>query len=156
MKYFSLIIFGLLFVSIFSFGNAKILTNTGQDTQKNKKDTLSTIAGLPWHSDINTAFRLAQQEHKKVIVMVGEEYCKWCKKMKARTLTDVRIQEKFKRYILVSIKRSDKTSVKYIPEFDGNIPSFFFMKANRELIEPLVGYFTADDFLQYIKEIEEY
>ena len=146
MKYHFFIILSLLF-SVYSV--------SANEEQKKTEDRLSTISGLSWYSDINTAFNIAQQENKNVIVMVGEENCKWCNKMKKRTLTDIRIKDKFQAYILVSIKRSDEVSVKYLPEFDGNIPSFFFMKSNKELIEPIVGYFAADDFLQYIKEIEE-
>ncbi len=123
-------------------------------TQKQVKQT-DIIAGMPWQLDMQKGFSLAQKEGKNVIVMVGEDYCKWCKKMKERTLTDARIQDLMKKYVLISIKRSDKTSIKQIPEFDGNIPSFFFMKSNKELIEPVVGYFKPDDFLSYIKEIEE-
>ena len=118
-------------------------------------DTLQTIANLSWHSNVETAFGEARKEHKNVVIMVGEESCRWCKKMKERTLTDKRIKEALANYILVSVKRSDKEALKYIPQFDGNIPSFFFMTANKETIEPVVGYFKADDFLAYIKEIEE-
>jgi len=116
---------------------------------QNKEDSITTIAGLPWHSDIDTAFNIAQKEKKNVIVMVGEEYCKWCTKMKERTLPDVRIQTKFSQYILVSVKRSDKEAIKHVPAFDGNIPSFFFMTPKEEMVDAIIGYFTAYDFLQY-------
>jgi len=65
------------------------------------------------------------------------------------------VQEQMQKYVLVSIKRSDKEAVKFVPEFDGNIPSFFFIDKNKELIESVVGYFNADDFIGYMKEIEE-
>ncbi len=119
-----------------------------------KENSHSTIAGLSWSSDIETSFKIAQKENKNVIVMVGEDSCKWCKKMQESTLINKSIQEKMKQYILVYIKRSDKVSLKFIPEFDGKIPSFFFMQANQEIIEPVVGYFEAVDFLSYIEEIE--
>jgi len=118
-------------------------------------DTVKSIANLSWHSHVETAFELAKKEHRDVIIMVGEDYCRWCTKMKEGTLTDKRIGVELKKYILVSVKRSDKEAIKYVPDFDGNIPSFFFMTANKEMIEPVVGYFKADDFLEYIKEIDE-
>jgi len=119
-----------------------------------KENKISSIAGLSWNSDMETSFTLAKKENKNVIVMVGEDSCKWCKKMQERTLTDKGIQDKMQKYVLVYIKRSDKDSLKDIPEFDGNIPSFFFMHSNKELMEPVVGYFEANDFLSYIEEIE--
>jgi len=118
-------------------------------------DKLQTIANLPWHSNVEIAFSKAKKEHENVLIMVGEDDCRWCVKMKERTLTDTRIIEALKKYVLVYVKRSDKEALKYIPQFDGNIPSFFFMTENKETIEPVVGYFNADDFLQYIQEIEE-
>lgn len=132
-----------------------ILLLSGCSKNEERSKGVDTIAGLSWHLDMQRGFSLAKKEGKDVIVMVGEDSCRWCKKMKERTLTDTRIQEKMKKYVLVSIKRSDKDSVKQIAEFDGNIPSFFFMHANKELIEPVVGYFKADDFLSYIQEVEE-
>ena len=151
---------GFLFVITAQGSEQKALnTNTfkvvqEQEAQK-KEDTIIMIAGLPWHTDIDTAYEIAAKENKQVIIMVGEDYCKWCTKMKVRTFTDPRVKEKFERYILVSVKRSDKSAIKHVPSFDGNIPSLFFMKSNREMIEPVVGYFVPDDLLSYIKEIEE-
>ena len=122
---------------------------------QNLPDTVITIGNLSWHSNIKQAFTLAKEQDKDVIVMVGEDSCRWCIKMKKNTLTDRRIQEQMQKYILVSIKRSDKAAVKYVPEFDGNIPSFFFMTNKEEVMDSVVGYFKEDDFLEYIKEIEE-
>jgi len=120
-----------------------------------KIDTLETISGLTWYPNIEKALQKAKEEKKNVVVMVGENSCRWCKKMKERTLTDSRIQEKLKSYILVSVKRSDKNAIKHLDTFDGNIPSFFFIQNDKELIDSIVGYFKADDFLDYINEIEE-
>jgi len=136
-----------LFTSLFFVGCS--------EKSKDKVDTVKTISGLTWYLNIENALAQAKEEKKNIIVMVGEDSCRWCKKMKEQTLTDNRIQEKLKAYILVSVKRSDKDALKYLNTFDGNIPSFFFMKDNKELIESIVGYFKADDFLDYINEIEE-
>ena len=120
-----------------------------------KQVSMQNIAGLDWYLDIDSALKSAQKAHKNLIIMVGENSCRWCKKMKERTLTDVQVQNKLAEYVLVSIKRSDKASVAHVPEFDGSIPSFFFMKANEEVYDSVVGYFKADDFLRYINQVEE-
>ena len=125
------------------------------DESEHKTETSTSISGLSWYLNIETALQKAKKEKKSIVVMVGEESCKWCKKMKNRTLIDTRIQAKLKSYILVSVKRSDKEAMKYLPTFDGNIPSFFFMQDNKELIESIVGYYKANDFLDYLNEVEE-
>ncbi len=127
-------------------------------TQRSKQslpDTVENLGKLSWYSNIKEAFSLAKKENKKVIIMVGEDSCRWCVKMKKRTLIDRQVQEKMKHYILVSIKRSDKEAVKFVPEFDGNIPSFFFIDENKESMGSIVGYFNKDDFVEYMSEIEE-
>lgn len=148
----------VFFVSLLFFigcsPNEEAPQNSDVNVEKNESQ-IKTIAGLPWYLNMQRGFSRAEKEGKDVIVMIEEDTCKWCKKMKEDTLTDKRIQGKLRQYVLVSIKRSDKSSVKQIPEFDGNIPSFFFMQANKEMIEPVVGYFKADDFLSYIEELEE-
>lgn len=160
MKYIVYLLVGFFFITFAKGTEQKMLnTNTFKVVEKKeaqkKEDSIIMIAGLPWHSDIDTAFAIAAKEDKHVIVLVEEDYCKWCKKMEASTFTDARIKEKLAKYTLVSVKRSDKSTIKHIPSFDGTIPSLFFMKPDRELIEAVVGYFIADDFLSYIKEIEE-
>ena len=118
-------------------------------------DTIETLGNLNWHSNVREAFSLAKKEQKNVIIMVGEDNCRWCVKMKKNTLSNPRIQKQLQKYILVSIKRSDKEAVRNVAEFDGNIPSFFFLDENKEVLEAIVGYFNANDFLGYILEIEE-
>jgi len=141
-----------IITSFLVFANAEVQV---LDTRTDKKDTVTMIAGLSWHSDIDTAYAIAKKENTKVIIMVGEDHCKWCKKMKERTFIDARIKEKFEKYTLVSVKRSDKSAIKHVPSFDGNIPSLFFMQNTREPIEAVVGYFIANDLLDYVQEIEE-
>ena len=149
MKY-TFVFIGILLLSVMTYGNKSDNNITQQSADKVIK-----IENLSWHTNIKEAFKLAKVQDKNVIIMVGEDDCRWCVKMKENTLTDKRIQEHMQEYILISIKRSDKESIKYVPEFDGNIPSFFFMTNSEEMIEPIVGYFNSNDFLQYIQEIEE-
>jgi len=147
----------VIVVSFFILGCSRV-----KEEKKSTEHALSiqldrniTIAGLTWYTHVESGYTRAKEEHKNVIIMVGEDSCRWCTKMKKGTLTDKRIMKMLQHYVLVSIKRSDKEAIKYVPEFDGKIPSFFFMNHNKELIEPVVGYFKADDFLTYMKEIEE-
>jgi len=151
-----------LFVSVLFLGcneKSKKKVEPSFENVLQDKNTLSRktthISGLTWYLNIEDGLKQAKIENKRMIVMVSEESCRWCKKMKESTLLDVRIQNRLKEYILVSVKRSDTNAVKHLERFDGNIPSFFFMKEDKELIESIVGYFKADDFLEYIHEIEE-
>jgi len=107
-----------------------------------------------WVKDINTAFKLAQKEQKTVMVLVEGEHCRWCVKMKHRTLADENVQKKLKSYITVKVMREDEDAVKDLPIIDG-VPSIFFMTPEKEVIESVIGYFNVEDFLSYIGDVEK-
>lgn len=108
-----------------------------------------------WHTELESALSLAKKEHKNVLVMVGEASCRWCVKMKKETLSKSCVLKKLQNYVLVSVKRSDKNAIKNLEGFDGIIPSFFFIKANEEPIDSIIGYFKPDDFIRYMEDAEE-
>lgn len=101
------------------------------------------------------AFARAKKEHKNVMVVVHEDYCKWCKKMETQTLPDAKIQKKLEKYVILELKRSDRDSVKNLKTFSGAIPSFYFFNANQLLIDEVIGYFDVEDFLGYLTDLEE-
>jgi len=107
-----------------------------------------------WLKDINTAFEMAKKEQRSVMVLVEGENCRWCKKMKHRTLGDENVQKKLKSYITVKVMRENEDDVKDLPIIHG-VPSIFFMTAKKEVIESVVGYFNVEDFLSYISDVEK-
>ena len=109
---------------------------------------------IVWVKDINSAFEMAGKEQKTVMVLVEGENCRWCKKMKYRTLGDENVQKKLKSYIAVKVMRENKYAVKDLPIIHG-VPSIFFMTPKKEVIESVVGYFNVEDFLSYISDVEK-
>ena len=120
-----------------------------------KTDKIVKISGYRWHTNIEDAMRLSKKEHRDMIVMVSEDSCRWCVKMEQTTLVDGKVRKKLKNYVLVTIKRSDKASLKHVPTFDGSIPSFFFFEPDSDFVEAIVGYYKTETFLAYINEIED-
>lgn len=107
-----------------------------------------------WLKEIDAAFEMAKKEQKTVMVLVEGENCRWCKKMKHRTLEDASVKEKLKSYITVKVMREDENAIKDLPIIHG-VPSIFFMTAQKEVIESVVGYFNIEDFLSYISDVEK-
>ncbi len=107
-----------------------------------------------WVKDINSAFELAQKEQKTVMVLVEGENCRWCVKMKHRTLADENVQKKLESYITVKVMREDEDAVKDLPIIHG-VPTIFFMTPQKEVIQSVVGYFNVEDFLSYISDVEK-
>jgi len=107
-----------------------------------------------WLKDINTAFEMAKKEQRTVMVLVEGENCRWCKKMKHRTLGDENVQKKLKLYITVKVMRENEDDVKDLPIIHG-VPSIFFMTPQKDVIESVIGYFNVEDFLSYISDVEK-
>ncbi len=111
------------------------------------------LFGLDWVKDIDTAFHLAKKENKSIMVFVESEHCRWCKKMKGRTLSDENVQKRLEHFILVKVMREDKNAMQYLPEVRG-VPTIFFMDKEKRILEDILGYFDVLDFTSYIDDVE--
>lgn len=112
------------------------------------------IGAIPWVKDLPTAFALAKRENKNLMIMAVSKGCRWCEKMKEKTLIDEKVAKKLENYILVQADRETSSERDQLPEFQ-HVPIIFFMTPQKEVIDNLRGYFQAEDFLEYITEMEE-
>ena len=113
-----------------------------------------TLLAVDWVKDIDTALMQANKEHKNVMVMVEGEYCRWCKKMKGRTLTDDAVEKRLKNYVVVKVMRGDGNAMGKLPPVQG-VPTIFFMKPDKTIIQEVMGYFNVEDFISYINDVEK-
>jgi len=121
---------------------------------KHSDKALDAFNNLDWGIGLSQAFERANIEEKNVIVLVEDVKCKWCIKMKKGALSDMRVQEILKEYILVKVLRANKVESNQLKGFDGTIPNLYFMTKEKEIVDTITGYFTVDDFLGYLKEIQ--
>jgi len=112
------------------------------------------FADIDWQKDLAAAFSKARQEHKVVMVMVEGEHCKWCKKMRYRTLGDESVEKKLKNYVNIRVMEEDEKAVNTLPKIDG-VPTIFFMDGDKKVIQKLVGYYDVDDFMSFLRTVEE-
>ena len=116
---------------------------------------LSTaLFSLEWAKDLDTAFATAQKENKEVMVLVEGKNCRWCKKMKHRTLSDEAVEKRLAKFVVVKIMREDSKAMSVMPAING-VPTIFFMKEDKAVIEDIVGYFNVEDFISYINDVEK-
>jgi len=114
----------------------------------------STLFSVEWVKDIETAFTLAKKEHKNIMVLVEGENCRWCKKMKYRTLSDETVEKRLEKFVTVKVMREDPSSMSVLPQIKG-VPTIFFMNENKAVLEEVVGYFNVEDFISYINSVEK-
>ena len=114
----------------------------------------STLFSVEWVKDVDTAFTLAKKEHKMMMVLVEGENCRWCKKMKYRTLSDESVEKRLEKFVVVKVMREDPSAMSVLPKVKG-VPTIFFMKESKEVVEEVVGYFDVEDFISYINSVEK-
>ncbi|WP_457745813.1 thioredoxin family protein [Sulfurimonas sp.] len=110
--------------------------------------------GIPWEKDLPTAFKKAKNENKIVMVMAVSEGCKWCEKMKKETLSNPKVMQKLKNYVLVMADRETAHEREQLPPFQ-HVPIVFFLTHEKEELDNLRGYFAPNDFLEYLNDFEE-
>lgn len=114
----------------------------------------STLFSLEWGTDIHAAFAQAKKEQKSVMVLVEGENCRWCKKFKYRTLQEDSVVERLEKFVVVKVMREDPSSMSVLPGIKG-VPTVFFMKADKTVIEQVIGYYNVRDFTSYINDVEK-
>jgi thioredoxin-related protein len=110
--------------------------------------------GIPWEKDLNSAFIKAKKEKKLLIVMAVSDDCQWCEKIKKNTLANPAVAKRLKNYVLVMADRETENERNQLPPFE-HVPIIFFMTHEKETIDNLRGYFEAEDFLEYLTDLEE-
>lgn len=114
----------------------------------------STLFSLEWEKDLNSAFATAKKEQKNVMVLVEGENCRWCKKLKYRTLQNESVEKRLEKFVVVKVMREDPSAMSQLPHIKG-VPTTFFMKANKDVVEQVIGFFNAEDFISYIDDVEK-
>jgi len=114
--------------------------------------TFSLFADIAWQKDLSTAFSMAQKEHKNVMVFVEGAHCRWCKKMKHRTLSEKSVETVLKPYVTVKVAEEDSAAMKMLPAIDG-VPTMFFMSADKKVLSKVAGYYAEEEFTAMVKEI---
>ena len=114
----------------------------------------SMLFSMEWVKDVNSAFTLAKKEHKSVMVLVEGENCRWCKKLKHRTLSDEAVEKRLEKFVTVKVMREDPAAMSVLPPVKG-VPTIFFIDESKAVVEEILGYVDVEDFISYINSVEK-
>ena len=114
----------------------------------------STLFSIEWSKDLETAFNLAKKEHKNIMVVVEGENCRYCKKLKHRTLSDETVEKRLEKFVTVKVMRDDASAMSVLPEVKG-VPTIFFMNEDKVISDEILGYVDVEDLIYYINDIEK-
>ncbi len=114
----------------------------------------SLLFSVEWSKDLETAFAVAKKEHKNIMVLVESENCRWCKKLKHRTLADEAVEKRLEKFVTVKVMREDAFAMSSLPEVKG-VPTIFFMNEDKVISDEILGYVDVEDMIYYINDIEK-
>ncbi|MDM5264160.1 thioredoxin family protein [Sulfurovum sp. XTW-4] len=114
----------------------------------------SLLFSVEWSKDLETAFATAKKEHKNIMVLVEGENCRWCKKLKHRTLADEAVEKRLEKFVTVKVMREDAFAMSELPEVKG-VPTIFFMNEDKVISDEILGYVDVEDMIYYINDIEK-
>ena len=114
----------------------------------------STLFSLEWVKDLDKAFALAKKEHKNIMILVEGENCRWCKKLKHRTLSDDDIEKRLEKFVVVKVMREDPNATAGLPPIEG-VPTVFFMNEKKTVTETVLGYRNVRKFTAVIDSVEK-
>ncbi len=115
------------------------------------------LIGAPqinWYKDFASARKSATEQHKPIMVFYESKHCKWCKKMLSVTLQNSKIVRKLNSLVIAVKAHKEKEDYpKHI--FSKYAPTIFFLdEYNQNIIRPILGYWDADSFIYYIKDLK--
>jgi thioredoxin-related protein len=115
--------------------------------------TMLHAGEIVWQKDLQQAFAKAEREQRPLMVMVEGKYCRWCRKMRYRTLDDKKVIEKLASYVNVRVDKEDGEAMHLLPSVQG-VPTVFLFSYDRKVSETAIGYYDADDFLDFFVSFE--
>jgi thioredoxin-related protein len=114
----------------------------------------SLFGDVKWYQNLEQAKQEAQNQDKRIYMLIVSDSCVWCRKFKNQTLKDKNILNKLdKRYILLVL---DKSSTKIPKRFKTTpIPRHYFLTKDGKVVFPVVGYRDVKEFNIFLDDVEK-
>lgn len=114
---------------------------------------------IKWENDLGSAFILANNENKIIMVDVYADWCGWCKKLDAETYKDLEVIELSRKFVNLKVdtdnNKSDFDLLNKEFEITG-LPAILFMDKDGNLIHRINGYVDSETFKEELKKIDSF
>ena len=112
---------------------------------------------MGFERDYKTAIAKAKVANKPLMMILGSDYCPWCRKFERKTLSSTLVKNYLDKEMITLVvdKKYDKQS--FPKEFQTRItPRIFFINPSEEKsFFQTVGYVKKTEFLQELKGIKK-
>lgn len=95
------------------------------------------------------AVELSKKTNKPMFLFFGADWCKWCKKMEAETLSDAKVKEALSSYIVFHVdadKEKDVTEKYNV----GGLPSYYVADGSETVKKEGSGFKNVNQFLSWL------
>ena len=109
--------------------------------------------GIKWGNNLDSAFTLASNSNKFIMIDFMAEWCPPCKEMDKNTFSNKNIIKKSNEFILVRIDVDKQQNI--AEEYNGNarkyggigIPNILFLDKEKKIIRHIVGFHDVDQLI---------
>jgi len=110
---------------------------------------------IDWADSYQEALNLAKAENKNVMVLITSKRCKWCKKLKRKTLSKDSIINKLNsNFISVEVTRK-RDDYPYKTLRARAVPTTYFLTPEgKTIMRPVIGYWNPSNYLSYLKDVD--
>ena len=116
--------------------------------------TISLFGSSNWIEDYDEAVKIAQEQNKRIYMLIVSENCRWCKKFERTTLKDEKLLQRLsKQYVILRLSREmDDIPSKFKTT---PIPRHYFLSNSGDVIFPVVGYRDVETFNSFLDTVNE-
>ena len=112
------------------------------------------FASVDWQTNYHTALKIAQEQNKRVYMLIVSEDCGWCRKFERTTLKNKKILQRLnEKYVLLHLLREWD----YIPNKfkTAPVPRHYFLTSKGKIVFPVVGYRDIRMFNEFLNNADE-
>ena len=109
---------------------------------------------MNFHRDYNTALAQAKKENKVLVMVLGADYCPWCRKFENKTLNSKLVKPSLEKEVITLLvdKKFDRESFpnKFTTQYTPRV--FFINPSNEDILHDTFGYIKKKDFLKDLQK----
>ncbi len=135
------------------------LTGSEIDTGGKKPAQLEEASGetrpedIQWHRDPVDAFAEAARRDTLVVADFYAEWCGWCKRLEAQTLSDPEVRAALRDFTLLKIDTDRKPELAHRFGVRG-LPTTVIIDAGGETVLSRAGFMPPEDYLRMLKSVQ--